>query len=325
MQGECSMGRLGVPTSVLLVSVVLCSLPAAQCSAQSEAAREKYRAGLAFKNVAKFEQAAEKFREAIAIAPDFLDAHYALAYSELSLDHLDAARNEFDFVVRRAPKSEQGQDAKRALARIAEEASQPPQPSPEAPPPRVAAPAQPPVGAPPEATPAPEATTATEAAATTPAATEEAKTAALPVKPLPSWVWIVAVVLGVIAIIIQVAALASEEVEAYVGGLGFAALVGIFFSVAAAFTMYGGHNGALLVFVLAPMIGISAVLSGILPLAGQFLYRWIAAFHLLPAFLGWFPEIQESWYTGLIYWGGMVESIAISIYVIAAVGKASSS
>jgi tetratricopeptide (TPR) repeat protein len=82
------------------------------------AAKQHYEAGLAHKKAKENEAAIQEFREALARYPDYLEAHWALAWTYNAADQTDAAIQEFEAVVRLDPTGEKSQQAREALERL---------------------------------------------------------------------------------------------------------------------------------------------------------------------------------------------------------------
>jgi tetratricopeptide (TPR) repeat protein len=69
------------------------------------AAKKEYELGLKLVNKGKFEQAAEHFREAMAIYPEYLAARNDLGAQYLKLNRLDEAEKHFRIVLEKDPKN----------------------------------------------------------------------------------------------------------------------------------------------------------------------------------------------------------------------------
>jgi len=85
----------------------------------SQDARAHYDAGLAAKHAKQYEKAVAELKGAIEREKDYLDAHWALAWVYVAKEQKDLAGEHFRQVIRIAPDSEKGRQAKTALARMA--------------------------------------------------------------------------------------------------------------------------------------------------------------------------------------------------------------
>ena len=82
-----------------------------------DAARH-YRAGLKAKQAGQHDAAIAELQEAVKLAPDYAQAHYALAWIWASRNERAKATAEFKEVVRIGPESTEGKEAKAALKRM---------------------------------------------------------------------------------------------------------------------------------------------------------------------------------------------------------------
>ncbi len=89
-----------------------------------EAAAKHYEAGMALKKAGELKKAADEFRLAIEKDPDYLDAHWALAWTYADLGRDQEAIAEFGEVIRLAPpESEKAKEAWKAIQRLGQKAT----------------------------------------------------------------------------------------------------------------------------------------------------------------------------------------------------------
>ena len=89
-----------------------------------EAAAKHYEAGMALKKAGELKKAADDFRLAIEKDPDYLDAHWALAWTYADLGRDQEAIAEFGEVIRLAPpESEKAKEAWKAIQRLGQKAT----------------------------------------------------------------------------------------------------------------------------------------------------------------------------------------------------------
>ncbi len=150
------------PTPTLLAGILLTLAIQHYCLGATEvppAAAKHYDAGMALKKSGELKQAAEEFKAAITAHSDYLDAHWALAWTYAGLSQDQEAASHFAEVIRLAdPGSEKAKEARAAMERLGQT---PPPPTRRPPPPQPAStpPSEPPVATPtvpvPDAPPAP--------------------------------------------------------------------------------------------------------------------------------------------------------------------------
>jgi tetratricopeptide (TPR) repeat protein len=87
----------------------------------SAEAKQHYDAGMAAKKAGNLAQAVKEFSAAIPLAPDWPDAHWALAWTYAEQGDNRRAVEEFDHVVRLAPDSERVKEAQTAIERLPEQ------------------------------------------------------------------------------------------------------------------------------------------------------------------------------------------------------------
>jgi tetratricopeptide (TPR) repeat protein len=81
-------------------------------------AQQHYEAGLALKQAGKYSKAVSELQKAIRLQRDYVDAHWALAWTYVAQGRKDAAIVEFHVVAWFAGESEQGKEARAAIGRL---------------------------------------------------------------------------------------------------------------------------------------------------------------------------------------------------------------
>jgi len=89
----------------------------------------------------------------------------------------------------------------------------------------------------------------------------------------------------------------------------------------AAFVVYPPKAALMILLVLGPL-NLVAVLAGLVPLFGPYLYWQASKAWVFPMFFGWFPEIQATWVTSVIFWSGFVSSLFLTLTTTALVASA---
>ncbi len=85
---------------------------------EAEDAQALHQRGLQLKRGRRYAEAATVLREAIAADPDFVDAHWALAWTLVELGDTTGAKAEFERVMELAPGSPKAADAQNAVDRL---------------------------------------------------------------------------------------------------------------------------------------------------------------------------------------------------------------
>jgi Tol biopolymer transport system component len=141
--------RLARPlfAGILVSLAIQHSCPSADGTQVPPAAAKHYEAGMALKKSGELKQAAGEFKAAIQAHPDYLDAHWALAWTYAGLGQDQEAVLHFGEVIRLAdPGSEKAREARAAMERLGKT---PPKPTRQ---PRPPQPAPAPASAPPVST-----------------------------------------------------------------------------------------------------------------------------------------------------------------------------
>jgi tetratricopeptide (TPR) repeat protein len=92
--------------------------PPGKASQPSAEAVQHYQAGLKFKQAKDYDNAVTELTKAVELAPDYADAHYALAWVWAAKQDKENAAAEFSEVLRLSPTSDKGQEAKAAMERL---------------------------------------------------------------------------------------------------------------------------------------------------------------------------------------------------------------
>ncbi len=92
--------------------------PAPEPTAPSELAKQHCEKGRQLKAQHRYAEAAKELRAAIEADPNYVDAHWVLAWVLVELKDTDAAASEFRKVIELAPGSEKAKDAEKALERL---------------------------------------------------------------------------------------------------------------------------------------------------------------------------------------------------------------
>jgi tetratricopeptide (TPR) repeat protein len=128
----------------------------------------------------------------------------------------------------------------------------------------------------------------------------------------PWYVYVVFAILDFISLGILIAKVVGSDPEGIKMGYGCLLLSWVAFCLVSAFFIYGIKEGILTLVVLSFLLGVGALL-GWIPVAGPFLYWWVAKSYLMPLFFRWFPEIARSWLTSLIFWSCLASSVGYTI------------
>lgn len=91
-----------------------------------------------------------------------------------------------------------------------------------------------------------------------------------------------------------------------------------------AFLTYDAKSALLVLFVLSTLNFLASLL-GCIPVIGIFLFWLVSKKLIFAKFFIWFPEVEPSWLTVVIFWSGLVMSIIFTVIVIAAIANKKSS
>jgi tetratricopeptide (TPR) repeat protein len=113
--------ELAAPANAAPHTAIHQPTPVQQPNAEQMAAAEaSYDRGLGSKRAGRFQEAAQALRQAIAAAPEYAEAHWALAWVLIELEDQAGAKQAFRRVIELAPGSEHASQAQRALGRLGE-------------------------------------------------------------------------------------------------------------------------------------------------------------------------------------------------------------
>jgi tetratricopeptide (TPR) repeat protein len=87
-------------------------------AAPSESAQSHYQAGLAAKQAKNYDKAAVELKKAVELDPDYLDAHWVLAWVYVAQEMKEPAAEQFREVIRLGPDSDKAKEAAKALERM---------------------------------------------------------------------------------------------------------------------------------------------------------------------------------------------------------------
>lgn len=93
-------------------------------------AKAHYEAGMAAKKAGDLKQAAAELQSAVELAPKWVDARWALAWTYAALKDEQRAVDQFNWVMHLAPGSKQAQEAKAAIERLGGRVQAPSEPAP---------------------------------------------------------------------------------------------------------------------------------------------------------------------------------------------------
>ncbi len=85
-----------------------------------------------------------------------------------------------------------------------------------------------------------------------------------------------------------------------------------------AFLTYDAKSALVVLFVLSTL-NLLASLLGFIPVVGVFLYWLLSKKIIFAKFFIWFPEIEPSWLTTVIFWSGLVFAISLTFITIATI------
>jgi len=84
------------------------------------------------------------------------------------------------------------------------------------------------------------------------------------------------------------------------------------FQMVAGFSIYGAKGGLLFILVFLPLLALTAQV-GWIPLAGPFLFWWLARRYVMPMLFTWFPVLEPTWLTGFSFWMCLLSTVSMTL------------